>query len=195
MLRDKLDDQTEIVINGVGDTDQVESSEVVADLSGAVTKPGVYTLPAGSRISDLLQVGEGFLSEASATWVARNLNLSLLLEDSQKVYIPFEWDLVEELVYEVQPLILQEEILGDSKEAYEDAKVTASSTSTPVASSADLVNVNSATLEELDSLPGIGPKYAQKIIDSRPYQDESELIETSGIPESTITKIQQLITY
>ena len=58
-----------------------------------------------------------------------------------------------------------------------------------------LVNVNSATLSELKSLPGIGDAYANKILQNRPYESISELKTKAGIPTCTITKISDLVTY
>ena len=61
------------------------------------------------------------------------------------------------------------------------------------ASSAQLLDINSATKEQLDALPGIGEKYAQKIIDGRPYAKKSDLVSKKIIPQATYNKIKDMI--
>ena len=168
------------------------AAEVTVDLSGAVKNPGVFKLAADARIVDLIKLGSGFTNDASAQWVSKNLNLSTKLKDSQKIYIPFEW----EIEYK------SAELLKDDFMNYEEAVDFINQESTPsysedtsVQYNPSLINVNTSTEAELDTLPGVGKTYAQKIIANRLYADFEELRSKSGVPAATLDKIKDSITF
>lgn len=143
---------------------QVESAQTVptvdtsiqVDVEGAVVKPGVYSISQNSRIQDGLISAGGLSLGADRGWVAKNLNLASHLTDGAKIYIPKIG-----------------EILTQSSES-----LTASSNPLNTNSSTSilgLININTASETDLDSLPGVGPVTAQKIINGRPYTDINDL--------------------
>ncbi|OGC45487.1 hypothetical protein A2V49_02665 [candidate division WWE3 bacterium RBG_19FT_COMBO_34_6] len=166
-------DQEESTISG--------KEEIVVDLSGAVNLPGVYRLENGSRLSDLIKVAGGFNEDASEKIIGKIINLSQKLSDSQKIYIPYKWD--ESEVIDTAPLGKIETIVLPEIE----------NTSNNIENNPDnepktKININTASAEELDSLQGIGPAYAQKIISNRPYSNVEDFKQKSGVPSATILK-------
>lgn len=139
--------------------------EAVVEISGEVIKPGVYKFPAGSRIDDLLIVSGGLSQNADRDFVAKNINRAAKIFDGQKLYIP-----------------KVNETLGISISQNRGGGETG------------LININSADTKTLDSLSGIGPVYAQNIIEHRPYSNTSELVSKGAIPNNVYEKIKEKIT-
>lgn len=153
---------------------------VIVDISGAVQRPGLYKVEPTLRVGELVSIAGGFSTNASAIWISRNLNLAQEISNAQKFYIPFEWDTHTEESYTVIPL---------------KSSSTGTSTGTSETTGGTAINVNTASIEDLDELPGIGPVSAQKIVDNRSYLDLEEFKEKSGLGESTVEKIEDLISF
>lgn len=209
--------------------DVIGSEEIKVDLAGAVKNPGLYTLKKGSRLGDLLSMAGGFVSEASALWVSKNLNLSQVIYDRQKIYIPFDWDLdklAEGGGVRALSLGVTDDVIQRNKIAKELSKmqvVTESSNSgkssnydsgnkseedsgdVPTESTeqesdsdsnlASLINVNTATASQLDTLPGIGKVYAARIIENRPYDSYDDFKSKSGLSAKLCESLKNLITF
>ncbi len=150
--------------------EKTKSDTIVIDVSGAVVKPGVYHLSGNDRVEDSIIAAGGLSQNADRNWVNKNLNRAAKLIDGQKIFVP-----------EIQ----QSNVLGASNS---DTKSNVAQYD--VISDSNLVNINSASITDLDALAGIGQVYAQKIIDQRPYSDVSELVSKKVIPQSTFNKIK-----
>ena len=150
----------------VFETESISSSisaKISVDVSGAVLRPGLYTLSEGSRVHDALVSAGGLSESADREWIEKNLNLALKLRDGVKIYVPRESE--------------QGFVQGAS-----------------VVSGGDLINVNSASSRELESLPGIGPVTAGKIIDNRPYSSIDELSSKKVVSSKIFDQIKEKIT-
>lgn len=147
--------------------------QIAVDISGSVKKPGLYYLPYGSRVEDLLSKAGGLADDVNQNWIDKNLNRAAKLVDGQKIYVPFQQSDGSSAG------ILRKEI----NVAQYDIEPTGKK-----------VNINTASSKDLDDLPGIGQVYAQKIIDNRPYSDVNDLTKKEILKESTFSKIKDLIT-
>lgn len=159
---------------------------IFVDISGALRTPGVYCFNQGDRVIDAVKKAGGFNGNTSLEYVARSINLSKVLINNQKIYIPSK----EELLCELKPFTLKEEEII-TQEPEENAPPEEDITNNPVEN--DCININSASITELDSLTGIGPSTAQKIIDSRPYNLITDLLKVSGIGQATYDKFKNNI--
>lgn len=149
------------------------NSDLVVEISGAVQSPGVYKLKNGSRVDDLLIVSGGVSGAADREWVERNINRAAKLTDGQKLYVP---EIGEKL--ETKSKISNVESVGNV------AGLTRS----------DLVNINTASQKELEELPGIGPVYAQSIIEKRIYSSVEELLSKGALKKSVYEKLKDRVT-
>jgi competence protein ComEA len=141
---------------------------------GGVVRPGVYTLPEGSRVQDAITASGGLLAETDPN----SINLVAKLEDGEQLVIPKGTNIIE----------------GTPA----NSPFTVMSTPGSNSSATDLININTATLTLLDNLPGIGPTTAQKIIDYRtlhgPFANIEEIMNVPGIGPATFDRLQKLIT-
>jgi competence protein ComEA len=139
-------------------------------VAGAVQEPGVYTLPPHAIVDDALQAAGGPTTDADLGHV----NLAVELQDQQQVYILRQGEIVNP-----PPIISGSE--GD-----------------PGSSSGGLVNINTATAAELETLPRVGPSTAQKIIAYRetngPFSRIEDIQNVPGIGPATFDGLKDLIT-
>jgi competence protein ComEA len=144
------------------------ATSIVVYVAGEVVAPGIYTLASTARVNDAVQAAGGPRATADLDLV----NLAAILHDGQRVYVPAVGELVPPLI-EVAP----------------------GATDTPAPGP---VNVNSATAEQLDVLPGVGPATAAAIVAHRqqhgPFQSIEQLGDVRGIGPAKLDALRGLVT-
>jgi len=147
----------------------IAADEVVVHVAGAVLSPGVYTLVAASRVVDAVRAAGGLTADANADAI----NLAAVLADGQRVYVP--------RVGEAVPIVV----------------ATGTGTAASTAPTGP-VNLNSATADELDGLPGVGPATAAAIIAHRdeqgPFAAVDDLADVRGIGSAKLEALRGLVT-
>jgi competence protein ComEA helix-hairpin-helix repeat region len=148
---------------------------IFVDIGGAVQNPMLAELPEGSRVDDAIQAAGGLKQEADMT----SINRAEFLEDGQKVFVP--------------SMVLDEE--GNLVEA---SNLASASVDTASTAAMGKVNINTADSTQLQTLNGVGPATAQKIIDYRESNGRFSSIEdiknVSGIGDKTFEKLKDHIT-
>ncbi len=155
---------------------------IKVEIAGAVNKPGIYELDLGQRRADLLKLADGINAEASLVFMAKTFNLSSILNDGEKIYIPYAWE--EE--WQLASLTNQ----GVSLEKTEALIGHSSSES----ANSQLISINTASAKELENLPGIGEKRASDIVSNRPFSSLNELVSKGAVTQTIFDSIKELIT-
>ena len=127
-----------------------ERPEMTVAVEGAVASPGVYRLPWGARVTDLIGRAGGLTPQAE-----------------------------RKLINLADPLVAGEVVVVPNR-------------TTPAGDTR--IDVNSASLAQLETLPGVGPATARKIIAGRPYARLEDLLRVSGIGPKTLERLRSLIT-
>ena len=155
-------------------------------LSGAVAQPGVYSFQEEDRLQEAVQYAGGLLPDADASAV----NMAALLEDEQHYHLP----LIEETKSDETITIAASE----SSHSTTTAKDSPPTPDVPAISPDDPVDINTASQERLQLLPGIGEVRAEAIIEFRktygPFGETSEVTSVPGIGPATFENIRHLIT-
>ncbi|MCA9369350.1 helix-hairpin-helix domain-containing protein [Candidatus Woesebacteria bacterium] len=170
-----------LVCDSKEENDTTKNLQITVAVSGAVLKPGMYTLSQGSRVGDVLEKAGGFASDVDSVFSQTQLNLAQTLTDGEGLYVPLQAD--TEIISQCENLI---EILGRNSER-SGGGVEMTKTS------GELISINSASFDALDSLPGIGEKRAEAIIAGRPYASLDELVERAIVTETVFDELKDLI--
>ncbi|MBI5700932.1 helix-hairpin-helix domain-containing protein [Candidatus Saganbacteria bacterium] len=144
-----------------------KSSQIVVHIEGAVRNEGVFKVSFGTRIFDLIKLAGGELASADFS----SINLAETVKDGQKIIIP--------------------------RKVYQDIRGSAGSVSENQDNrerNNKKININRATKEELDALPGVGPATAKKIVNARPFNSIEDLKKIPRFSKSGFEKVKDRIT-
>lgn len=180
-VKEDINIENEILVNNVITNENNTNDDIVIiHITGSVKNPGIVKLKEGSRIDDAIESAGGLTENADITKV----NLAYVVEDGTKIKIPSasEEDIGDEDIIDSKS--------GDNIIIEENAVPSNNSTQT--------ININKATEKEFETLPGIGPSLASKIIEYRNQNGKFESIEdiknVNGIGDNKYEKIKDLIT-
>ncbi len=144
----------------------MRGNEVVVDIAGAVARPGVYTLPSGSRVEEAIAVAGGLSGDVDDERMAKVVNRAAKLSDGAKIYIPKMGDTVT------------------GPGPVNDSVTSHNSVSINAASESDLV----------EALFGVGQSTARKIINGRPYTSLEELVAKKAMGQALFDKLKAQLT-
>lgn len=168
---DQASNDTIIETDETNETDEMkeETGGSVVDVKGEVTSPGVYQLEENQRVEDAIEAAEGFTKQADEL----QINLSEKVHDEMMIYVP--------------------------EEGEESGSSEQSTSNTNDSSAEEQLRINQASLEEIETLNGIGPSKAEAILqhveENGPLQSDEDFLEISGIGEKTLENFKDEITY
>jgi len=159
---------------------------VVVHVAGAVAKPGVFRLQQGSRVDDAIAAAGGALADGDAN----RLNLALVVEDGQKIYVPQHGEPLPAGADAAAP--------GGAGPDGSGAGFSGTNGTGQQGAPGGKVNLNTAGAAELDALPKVGPVLAQRIVDWRkehgPFKSVEELDAVDGVGPKMLEALLPLVT-
>ncbi len=175
IMNSKIEENTIIIEEDTKTTEEEEpSAKIKVHIAGYVLNEGIIELEEGARIQDAIEAAGGLTEDADI----EKVNLAYKIEDGQKIYIPNKQEAQEEDIIIVKNENGEGIISGEEQ--------------------SEKVNINTANQTELETLPGIGPSTALKIIEYRElngkFRDIEELKNVPGIGEAKFKNIENAVT-
>lgn len=162
----------------VDEQSELDRPQIIVEAAGAVNSPGVYSVPIGARIGEVLEKAGGISKSADSRFVAKDLQLAQSVNDGQKIYIPMEGEL---------PSLTQNNEAIDSGPSSSGGQANKTQGNSGV-------SINNASSKELQTLKGIGQARAEAIINARPYSKIDDLLENGILSEGIFKSIENEIT-
>jgi competence protein ComEA len=168
-------DTSAVTAPPAGTPSSTTAGEIVVHAAGAVARPGLQRLAPGARVADVLEAAGGPTSDADLD----RLNLAAPVADGQRLFVP--------RIGEVAPPTVAPEGGATSSGGGAAGEPTASGP----------IDLNTATAEELDALPGVGPATAAAIIDHREsngrFANVDDLLDVRGIGPAKLEGLRDLV--
>lgn len=174
------------------ETNKTDKNKIVIYIIGEIKQEGVYELDENSRISDAIEKAGGTKENADLS----QINLAYKIEDGMRIYIPKKGESVQDK--EKIEDKTQEIVTGKSTDITNTTSVNTNlSINKKSKTDIEKINLNKATQTELETLPGIGPSTAEKIIAYRKengnFKNIEDIMNVNGIGESKYNKIKDLV--
>lgn len=177
-----------VTSNAIGEkeTEKNNPEKIYVDITGAVEKPYVYQLEEGARVYEAIEIAGGLKDDAEIS----NLNLAQILKDEDKITIFIK--------NQVSDGTAEESIQNNKSSVVTNVDKNYDQQNQLDSDSERLININTATSAELQTITGIGPSTSEKIISYREehgqFKKIEEIMNVSGIGEKTFAKFKSKIT-
>lgn len=177
--------------NDLSNTKEEKKNTIIVYVTGAIKNEGIYELEENSRIANVIEIAGGLTEEAEIA----EINLAYIIDDGMKIHIPKKNENINEIKDNTNIYISRE---SSNIESYNNFNKTTQNNKNDTNIKNKKININTATQTELETLPGIGPSIALKIIEYRKQNGKFKKIEEisniNGIGENKYNKIKDLIT-
>lgn len=177
MFVQKYQAQTDEIVVTKGESEASISGRrsITIDIGGGISHPGVYVLPEGSRVEDAIVAAGGFDEHADIDLTERSVNRAQRLIDGSKLYIPIQID------------------INDSQAGIQTDFLPDNTSHNMLSVEQSIISINTASQTELETLSGVGPATAQKIIEARPYMNIDELVVKKAVGQKLFERIKEHI--
>ena len=176
--KDYIEVDSNLNVFAQNEKNEQTEEKIIVYITGAIKNEGIYEMEENSRIANIIEKAGGLTEEANI----ENINLAYLLEDGMKIYIPKKDEKTNEIKEDTNTYTSKE---NSTSEVLKNTNKN------------EKININTATQTELETLPGIGPTTALRIIEYRKengkFRNIEDIKKINGIGDNKFSKIKDLI--